>query len=189
VIGLAAAPALAATTWTVKPGGAVTATAGTTTVNDVTASLTVTCTSSAMKGTLKKGSGLPGKAIGTFTSLAFNSCSTSGVTLSVTLTGKMPLNATKYNSTTKTASMTITGIKGTLSVPAVGCSATIAGTTATTGGTVHAKFSNKTNTLTVQTTGSTLHLYNDTCPVTANGDLINFTGAYKFAPKTTITSP
>ena len=189
VIGLAAAPALAATTWTVKPGGAVTATAGATTVNDVTAGLAVSCTSSVMKGTLKSGSGLAGKAIGTFTSLAFNSCSTSGVTLSVTLTGKMPLNATKYSSTTKTANMTITGIKGTLSVPSVGCSATIAGTTATTGGTVHAKFSNKTNTLKVLTTGSNLHLYNDTCPVTASGDAVNFTSSYKFTPAQKITSP
>ena len=111
------------------------------------------------------------------------------MTLSVTLTGTMPLNATKYSSTTKTANMTITGIKGTLSVPSVGCSATIAGTTATTGGTVHAKFSNKTNTLKVLTTGSNLHLYNDTCPVTATGDAINFTTSYKFTPAQKFTSP
>ena len=188
VIGLAAAPALAATTWTVAPGGAVTGTAGTTTVNDVTAGLTVSCTSSVMKGTLKSGSGLAGKGIGTFSSLAFNSCTADGVTLSVTLSGKMPLNAIKYNATKKTATMTLSGIKGTLSVPGV-CSATVAGKTATTGGTVHAKFSNKTSTLKVLTTGSTLHLYNDTCPITANNDAVNFTGSYKFAPKTTITSP
>ena len=190
VIGLAAAPALAATTWTVKPGGAVTGTAGTTTVTDTTASppLTVTCTSSVFKGTLKKGSGLAGKSIGTFSSLAFNSCTADNVTLSVTLTAKMPLNAVKYNSTKKTASMTVSGLKGTLSVTGI-CSATIAGTTATTGGTVHATWANKTSTLTVLTTGSTLHLYNDSCPITATGDAINFTGAFKFAPKTTITSP
>jgi hypothetical protein len=189
VIGLAAAPALAATTWTVKPGGAVTGTAGATTVNDTTAGLTVSCTSSVLKGTLKKGSGNPGKAIGTFSSLAFNSCTADGVTLSVTITAKMPLNATKYNATKKVASMTITGIHGTLSVTGV-CSADINGTSDTANnGTVHATFSNKTSTLKVLTTGSNLHLYNDTCPITATGDAINFTGSYKFAPKTTITSP
>jgi hypothetical protein len=189
VIGLAAAPALAATTWTVKPGGAVTGTAGTTTVNDVTAGLTVTCTSSALKGTLKHGSGLAGKAIGTFSSLAFNSCTADGVTLSVTITATMPLNAIKYNATKKVANMTITGIHGTLSVTGV-CSADINGTSDTANnGTVHAKFNNKTDKLTVLTTGSNLHLYNDTCPITASGDAINFTGAYKFAPKQTITSP
>jgi hypothetical protein len=189
VIGLAAAPALAATTWTVKPGGAVTGTAGATTVNDTTAGLTVSCTSSVLKGTLKKGSGLAGKAIGTFSSLAFNGCTADGVTLSVTITATMPLNAVKYSATKKVANMTITGIHGTLSVTGV-CSADINGTSDTANnGTVHAKFSNKTDKLTVLTTGSNLHLYNDTCPITATGDAINFTGAYKFAPKQTITSP
>jgi hypothetical protein len=188
VISLAAAPALAATTWTVNPGGAVKGTAGTTTVNDTTAGQSITCTSSALKGTLKSGSGLAGKAIGTFSSLAFSGCSTSGVTLSVTLTAKMPLNAVKYNSTSKSSSVTITGIKGKLTVPNV-CSATIAGKTATAGGMVKGTFSNKTSTLKVVTGGSTLHLYNDTCPITATGDAVNFTASYKFAPKTTITSP
>jgi hypothetical protein len=189
VIGLAAAPALAATTWTVTPGGAVTGTAGATTVNDVTAAQSITCTSSVVKGTLKHGSGLAGKAIGTFSSLAFNGCTVMGVSLSVTLTATMPLNAVKYNSTKKTANMTITGIHGSLSVPGI-CSADINGTSDTANnGTVHAKYSNKTHKLTVLTTGSNLHLYKDTCPITATGDAINFTGAYKFAPSQTITSP
>jgi len=189
VIGLAAAPALAATTWTVNPGGAVTGTAGATTVNDVTAGLSVTCTSSALKGTLKSGSGLAGKGIGTFSSLAFNGCTADGVSLSVTIKATMPLNAVKYNSTTKTAKMTITGIHGKLSVPNT-CSAVINGTSATANnGTVKAKFNNKTSTLKVLTTGSNLHLYKDTCPITATGDAINFTASYKFSPKQTITSP
>jgi hypothetical protein len=63
------------------------------------------------KGTLKKGSGLAGAGIGTVTSLAFKGCSVSGITVSVTITGKMPLNATTaYNATTKVANMTITKI-------------------------------------------------------------------------------
>jgi hypothetical protein len=194
VIGLAAAPALAATTWTVKPGGAVAGTAGTTTVNDVTANQSINCTSSALKGTLKKGSGLAGKNIGTFSSLAFNTCTVSGVSgvnLSVTIKATMPLNAVKYNATKKTAAMTITGIHGKLSITSpVTCSAVINGTSATANnGTVTATWSNATSTLKVLTTGSTLHLYNDTCPITATGDAINFTGSYKFSPKTTFTSP
>src|SRR5690349_7231915 len=108
VIGLAAGPAVGAPTWTVKPGGAVTGTAGQTVVTDATKGLSVTCTSSAAKGTLKKGRGLAGAGIGTITSLAFNGCNVSGVSVSVAITGKMPLNATAYNSTTKVASMTIT---------------------------------------------------------------------------------
>jgi hypothetical protein len=191
VIGLAAAPALAATTWTVKPGGAVTGTAGTTTVNDTTASQSITCTASALKGTLKKGSGLAGTGIGTFSSLTFNGCSTSGVSLSVTIKATMPLNAVKYNSTKKTAKMTITGIHGKLSITTpITCSAVINGTSATANnGTVTATWSNATSTLKVLTTGSNLHLYKDTCPITATGDAVNFTASYKFAPKQTITSP
>src|SRR5713226_1328392 len=70
VIGLAAAPAFAtAATWTVKPGGATTGSAGTTTVTDVTAGQSVTCTSSTAKGSFKKGSGLSGTGVGTLTSL------------------------------------------------------------------------------------------------------------------------
>ena len=194
VIGLAAAPALAATTWTVKPGGAVTGTAGKTVVTDKTAGASVTCTSSVAKGTLKKGSGLAGKGIGTVTSLAFKGCTVSGITVGVTITGKMPLNATAYNATTKVASMTITKIHGTFSVSAISCSATIDGTSATAhNGMVKATFSNTTDTLKVLASGGNLHLYNVSsgCSVggVANNDAVNFTGGYKFAPKQTIKSP
>jgi hypothetical protein len=189
VIGLAAAPALAAaTTWTVKPGGTVTGTAGATTVTDTTAGLSVPCTSSVVKGTLKKGSGLAGKGIGTFTSLAFKGCTADSISVSVTLKATMALNAISFNKKANTASVTITGIHGTLSVPSIPCSATIDGTSATAhNGTVKATFSNKTSTLKVLTSGSNLHLYKDTCPVTATNDAVNFTGSYKFSPKQTIT--
>jgi len=177
---MAAAPAFAtAATWTVKPGGATTGTAG----------KTVTCTSSVAKGTLKNGSGLAGAGLGSITSLAFKGCSILGQTPTVTITGKMPLNGISYNATTKTASMTITKIHGTISVSSLSCSATIDGTGATAhNGMVKATFSNVTNTLKVLASGN-LHLYNNTCPVIANGDSVNFTGSYKLTPKQTITSP
>jgi hypothetical protein len=97
-------------------------------VTDKTKGLSVTCTSSVAKGTLKNGSGLAGAGLGTVTSLAFKGCTVSGITVSVTITGKMPLNATSYNATTKVASMTITKIHGSISVSAISCSATIDGT-------------------------------------------------------------
>jgi hypothetical protein len=191
VIGLAAAPALAATTWTVKPGGAVTATAGTTTIS--TGGNSVTCTSSVQKGTLEKGSGLAGAGLGTITSLAFNNCSISGITVSATIKGTMPLNGVKYNATKKTASMTLTKIHGKISVSMLSCSATVDGTGAAKhNGMVVATFSNGTTTLTVSNTGGNLHLYNPSSGCSGlitNGQAVSFTGAYKFAPKTTITSP
>ena len=190
---MAAAPALAAANWTVKPGGAVTGTAGKTVVTDATKGVPVTCTSSVIKGTLKKGSGLAGAGIGTLTSLAFNGCNASVFTVAATITGKMPLNATAYNATTKVASMTITKIHGTISVSLINCTATIDGTSATAhNGTVKATFSNGTDTLKVLATGGNLHIYNPSSgcgSAVSNNDSVNWTGSYKFAPKTTITSP
>ena len=190
VIGMAAAPAFAtAATWTVKPGGATTGTAGKTVITDKTAGQSVTCTSSIAKGTLKHGSGLAGAGLGTVTSLAFKGCSILGQTVGVTITGKMPLNGISYNATTKTASMTITKIHGSFSVSSLSCSATIDGTGAAAhNGMVKATYNNTTGILKVLPSGN-LHLYNNTCPVINSGDSVNFTGSYKLTPKQTITSP
>jgi hypothetical protein len=187
---MAVAPAFAtAATWTVKPGGATTGTAGKTVITDKTAAQSVTCTSSTAKGTLKHGSGLAGAGLGTVASLAFKGCTILGMTVSVTITGKMPLNGISYNATTKVASMTITKIHGSFAVSSLSCSATIDGTSATAhNGMVKATFSNGTDTLKVLASGN-LHLYNNTCPVISSGDAVNFTGSYKFAPKQVITSP
>jgi hypothetical protein len=190
VIGMAVAPAFAtAATWTVKPGGATTAKAGTTTVTDVTAGQSVTCTSSTAKGSFKKGSGLAGVGVGTLTSLTLSGCSVLGMSLSVTITGKMPVNALSYNSTKKTVSMSLTKIHGSLS--ASGCSATIDGTGAAAhNGMVKATYMDTGGKLKVLTTGGNLHLYNVNCfGVINNGDVVNFTTTYTLTPKQVITSP
>src|SRR5438067_6834916 len=85
VLGLAAGPALAATTWTVSPGGSISATAGTTTLKDTGTGTTLNCSSSAAKGTVKSGSGLAGAGIGSITSLTFSGCTGPlGLTFTVT---------------------------------------------------------------------------------------------------------
>jgi hypothetical protein len=100
----------------------------------------------------------------------------------------MALNAVTYHKSSKTVSMTITKIHGTISVPSLSCSATVDGSSATAhNGTVTATFSNNKDKLTVLSTGSTLTIYNDTCPVIANGDKVNFTAAYKLTPAQKIT--
>ena len=80
VLALSAGSALAATntgitaTWTVKPGGAITAKAGKTTLTDKNTGSQLSCTSSSGKGTVKSGSGLSGTGIGSITALSFNTC-------------------------------------------------------------------------------------------------------------------
>jgi hypothetical protein len=192
VISMAAAPALAAATWTVKPGGSVTGTATAATVTDSTIPLSLTCTSSTAKGSLKSGSGLPGAGIGTVTSFAFSSC-TAGASATVTVTGAS-LNAISYSGVTKVAKMTITKFHGTFTVSILpGCSATVDGTSATAhNGLVKATFSDKTGALKVLAAGGNLHLYNPTsgCGNTfKSGDAVNFTASYKLSPKQAITSP
>jgi hypothetical protein len=190
VIGLAAGPAFAtAATWTVKPGGATTGKAGTTTVTDVTANQSVTCTSSATTGSFKTGSGLAGAGIGTVTSLKVSGCSVLGMSISVTITGKMPVNALSFNSTKKTVSMSLSKIHGSLS--ASGCSATIDGTGAAAhNGKVKATYMDVGGKLKVLATGGNLHLYNVNCfGVINNGDVVNFTTTYALTPKQVITSP
>src|SRR5262245_43921864 len=80
VLGLGAGSAIAATnagiaaTWTVKPGGAITAKAGKTTLTDKSTGSQLSCASSTGKGTVKKGSGLSGNGIGSITALSFSNC-------------------------------------------------------------------------------------------------------------------
>ena len=190
VIGMAAAPAFAtAATWTVKPGGATTAKAGATTVTDTTAGQSVTCTSSTAKGSFKSGSGLSGSGIGTIASLTVSGCSVLGMSVSVTITGKMPINAVSFNSTKRIVTLFLTKIHGSLS--ANGCNATIDGTGAAAhNGKVKATYADGTGKLHVLTTGGNLHLYNVNCfGVINNNDSVNFTTTYTLTPKQVITSP
>ena len=187
---MAAAPAFAtASTWTVSPGGATTGKAGTTVVTDTTAGESVTCSSSATKGSFKSGGGLSGTGIGTVTSITLSGCSVLGMNLSVTLTGTMPVNALSYHKTKKTVSMSITKIHGKLS--SSGCSATIDGTGAAAhNGTIKATYMDTGGKLKVLSTGGNLHLYNVNCfGVLNSGDAVNYTTTYTLTPKQDITSP
>jgi hypothetical protein len=178
-----------AATWTVKPGGAITAKAGKTTLTDKNTGSILTCTSSSGKGTVKKGSGLSGTGIGSITSLGFSNC-TGPLSLTFTVkTTHFPwhLNAKSFAGGVTTG--TITGIHATLSGP--GCSATVDGTGATANnGSVTAKYSNSTGKLSTTGAGN-LHVYNVSgcAGLINNGDSTSFVGSYAVSPKQTITSP
>lgn len=190
VIGLSAGPALAATTWTVSPGGSITATGGKTTLKDTGTGTTLNCTSSSGKGSVKSGSGLSGTGIGSITSLTFSSCTGPlGLTFTVTSSAfPWSLNATSFSS--GVTSGTISGVHAKLSGPS--CSATVDGTSATAdNGTVDVTYTNSTGVLKVLTTGGNLHIYgvSGCAGLIKSGDASTFSGSYTVSPKQTITSP
>jgi hypothetical protein len=195
VLALAASSATAAThravaaTWTVKPGGAITAKAGKTTLTDKNTHSVLTCTSSSGKGTAKTGSGLSGTGIASISTLSFSNCTGPlGLTFTVKTTHfPWHLNAKTFSGGVTTG--TITGIHATLSGPS--CSATVDGTSATANnGSVTAKYSNSTGKLSTTGAGN-LHVYNVSgCAGLINtGDSASFVGSYAVSPKQTITSP
>lgn len=187
-IGLSAGPALAATTFTVKPGGNITAKSGTTTLTDTKTGTKLVCKSSSTTASLKSGSGLSGSGIGSIKTISFATCTGPlGLTFTVTA-GHLPwkLNATSYSGGVTKG--TITGIHATLSGP--GCSATVDGSSATANnGKVAVTYTNSSGALKVLTTGGTLKVYNVSgCAGLLNsGDSSTFSASYTVSPKQTIT--
>jgi hypothetical protein len=191
-IGATAAMATTATTWTVKPGGAITSTAGTTVLKDTSTGNTLKCTSSKASATLKKGSGLSGTGIGSITKLSFSSC-TGPLGIAATVTpNNLPykLNATSFNKTSGTTTGSITGID--TKVVGGPCSVIVDGTGAGKhNGKVKVTYTNSSHKLKVVASGGNLHLFNATgcSPFFASGDAATFTGTYTVSPAQTITSP
>jgi hypothetical protein len=185
-----AAGPVAAATWTVTPGGSVSGTAGTTTLQDSTTGTALTCTSSAATGSLKSGSGLR-NPLGTIATLTFSNCTGPlGISFSTSVTGPFPLNGAAYNAGTGVTTGKISNIHGSLSGPL--CSATVDGTSAgANNGMVRAHYKNSTGKLTVLATGGNLHIYNVSgCFGLINsGDTATFSGSYAISPKQAISSP
>jgi hypothetical protein len=195
MIGASVAPALAATTtWTVKPGGNISAKSGTTVLTDTKTKTVLKCASSSTKATLKKGAKLSGAGIGSITALSFIKC-TGPFGLSFTVKSsastKHPwkLNAVSYNKKTGVTSGTITGIHATLS--GTGCSAVVDGSGATkNNGSVKITYTNSSHKLAVQAAGGTLHIYDvkGCLGLIGNGQASTFTGTYVVSPKQTFTA-
>jgi hypothetical protein len=189
-IGATTAMAVTATTWTITPGGAVTGTAGKTTLKDKATLSVLTCASSATAATLKSGSGQK-NPIGTISSATFTNCRGPGglvFTVATNASSATPwkLNGSKFSNGVTHGS--ITGIKASLS--GNGCTATVGGATATSSGKVTGTYTNSTGILKVS--GGNLHVWNVSsgCLGLINtSDATTFTGSYTISPKQTITSP
>ena len=82
---LLAAPALAATTFTVSPGGAWSGTGSAASIRDAVSNQVTQCSGLAVAGSFKSGRGLSGTGIGALTSIAFTGCKVEGVAVTVTV--------------------------------------------------------------------------------------------------------
>lgn len=189
-IGLSSTSALAAT-FTVTGGGTFTGTAGTTTltVHHGTNNVTLRCTSARASGSAANGTGLSGTGIGTISAASFTSCTLGGI-LSFTVSAVTPwaINAASFAS--GVTSGTVSNIRANIS--GTGCTASVAGTTSTTPGTVRATYTNSTHVLAVLSGGGTLHVWNVSgcLGLIATGDSADFVGSYALSPATLqITSP
>src|SRR5690348_14877560 len=144
VVAVTAGVAFAAITFTISPGGAITATAGTTKLKDVNTGSVLQCTSSSSSGTLKSGHGIGASNLGSITALSFSNC-TGPLNLTFTVSNSgfpWTLSGSSFNSTSGVTTGHISGIFSHLSGP--GCSADVAGTTATTPGKVKVTYTNST---------------------------------------------
>ena len=183
---------LAATTWTVRPGGPVSMKSGKFILTDPTTGSTLTCPSSTLGGELNNGSGLPGTGIGSVTTVRSIVCPTPLGPTFILTARDLPwhLNVSSYNATTDV----VTGSLGHLQIAFSGpsCTAVIDGTSGTASdGTVKVTYSNGTGRLTLLTTGGNLHFYNvrGCFGLIHSGDSTTISATYTMSPIQAITSP
>ena len=197
---LSVTTAFAATTWTIKPGGAITAKSSTATFNDTRTGNLFTCTSLSAGGTVKTGSGLAGSHAGSISAVSFGRCTSPlgrfreplpDIVWTVQAAG-LPWHLNLVSDDRGVVRGTISHIEIKVSfLPA--CSAVIDGTSGTaTDGIVRFRYTNSTGQLTVLTTGGNLHAYNVSggcAGLVNNGNPVTISTTFALSPKQTITSP
>ena len=189
--GALSSAAATAATWTVRPGGAITAKAGITKVADTTTSSLLNCKSSRMSGMLKGGTGLPGTGIGAITAAAYDCAMLIEPPFRLTPHG-LPwhLNLASYDAGTGVSRGTISHLELTLTGP--GCSAMINGTSGSAAdGVVAISYANKTGRLKAGPAGGNLHWYHVSgcAGLLGDGDPATLSAAYTVSLHQRITSP
>jgi len=182
--------ALAATTWTVKPGGSFTAKSGTATFKDTATGSIFTCTSVSVTGTLKSGTGLSGSGVGSISAVGFTNC-TSPLNL------RLFLKATALPWHVNLAADNKGAVTGTIShiqiqVTNPGCAFVLDGTGATArDGSLKFRYTDSTGRLTLLRTGGNLNVYNvRSCAGLVNdNDPLALSATLTLSPKQAITSP
>jgi hypothetical protein len=190
VVSFTAGPALAAATWTIRPGGAFTLGTVIATIQDPKTGAAITCRSGNLTGTLKSGSGLNGASAGRISGGALNKCSGPGpLNWKITLLD-LPwnINLISYNGSTGRVHGTISHME--IRAVNLGCGFVIDGTS---GGASHGKvnFTYSDPIHRVKTSGGNLHIFNvNGCGgLLANGDPASLTASFTLAPAQTITNP
>jgi hypothetical protein len=189
---LAAPPALAAATWTIQPGGAITATSGKFTFQDTTTGDVSACASATASGMLKRGSGLPGSRVGSLSAAGFTRCSGAGGPNYTLRAADLPwqVNLSSYDAATGVVTGTVSHIQITLT--GAGCTAVIDGTGGAAGdGQVRFRYTDGTGHLTVLAPSGNLHWYDVSgCLGLFNdGDRAALGAAFTVSPEQAITSP
>ncbi len=193
---LTAAPALAATSWTIKPGGAITATSsGRFTLKDARTGTMLPCYSATASGTLKRGSGLPGSRAGSLSAVGVGDCTGPGVSdIRFTLQASdLPwhVNLSSYNAATGVVTGAVSHIQ--IMMSGEGCTAVIDGTSGTASdGWVRFTYTDSTGRLTLLTATGNLHFWNVSsgCLGLVNsGDRARLGATFTVSPKQAITSP
>ena len=193
---LAAAPALAAGTWTIRPGGAITATSGKvvfTDIKDGRLFSTFACASATASGTLKHGSGLPGSRAGSLSAAGFSTCSAPDGPRFAPQPADLPwhVNLSSYDAATGMVTGTVTHIQ--IPVSGNGCTFVIAGTSGTASdGRVRFTYADSTGQLTVLAHGGNLHFWNVSAGCLGGfdaGDRARLSLTFTVSPKQAITSP
>lgn len=194
---LATAPGAAASaiarTWTVSPGGAITAMSGRFTLTDTTTGDTNSCQSSHLSGTLEAGRGLSGTGIGSFTTAAYSLCQAGPFPGKVAARG-LPwrLNLTSYDRSTGVARGTISHLQINFASSFIPCTAAVKATSSTApDGVVPVSYASKTGTLKILTTGGGLHWYHvhKCAGIIRDGDTATISASYTISPRQAITSP
>jgi hypothetical protein len=178
--------ASSATTWTVKPGGNISAT-GSAQVKDTNSGTVAKCATVKLTGTAKKGSGLPGTGAATVKTASFTGCKIATIKVTVKANGlPWKLNAVSYKNGVTTG--TVTGVD--LVATAPGCSATLDGTGPDKdNGSTKATYTNSTGNLALLGPGGTLHAWavSGCFGLVESGDPEQSSGTLTVTPKQTIT--
>jgi hypothetical protein len=190
---LGAAPALAATTWTIQPGGAITATSGTVALKDHKTGTVFVCRgSSTASGTLRHGSGLPGSRVGSLSAVGIPRCIAGGGLQLIPQATDLPwhVNLSSYDAATGVVTGTVSHLQ--ISMSFAGCSAVIDGTSGTASdGLVRFTYTDSTGRLTVLAASGNLHFWNVSAGclgIVNSGDRATLGATFTVSPKQAITS-